>query len=341
MKQANANDAIAYTSEFLKSLHGVLTKGLGREDARFKPHHEGEWRDGYVEVRDGLHVYHVAPDPADVDALMAERLEYLEANRENPEYPTPILAGVAHFEVAEVHPFADYNGRAARLFATAVFYRERFLSRPLFSPERYYAEDKEAYFAALRAIKQTHTLEAWLEYYVRGLAVEFERVAERVRELAALTSSLPLPVQLTETQERIIALVTTTRTRSVTIAEVSEAVDVSASTASLQLNKLASIGVLRALGATRNRRFRLAAGAPSSGGRPRTWSEARIERRLRALTDQLGSWPTYRDFADARQLPLYAAAQRTGGLGYWRNRIELSPRYAEEEDESPALESQT
>lgn len=322
---SNARGEITYSSEFLKRLHGVLTRGLGREDALFKPHHEGEWRDGEVAVGDALHVYHVAPEQAVVDELMAARMEYLEERRDRADYPTPILAGVAHFEIAEVHPFADYNGRAARLFATAVFYRERFLARPLFSPERYYAEDKDAYYGALRAVKRTRNLEDWLAYYVTGLAVEFERVADRVRELAAVTRTLPLPLLLTSTQDRVIAMLTTNRSGNVTIREVAEAANVSARTASRDLNSLVSAGVLRAYGTTRNRRFRLAASSPSAGGRPRSWSDERIERRLRMLAEQLGAWPSYRDFERARLLPLYAAMQRTGGADYWRTRITAPP----------------
>ena len=35
-------EAMTYDPSFLKSLHGVLSRGLGRPDANFKPHHEGE-----------------------------------------------------------------------------------------------------------------------------------------------------------------------------------------------------------------------------------------------------------------------------------------------------------
>ena len=64
---------------------------------------------------------------------MANRLEWLEDRRTNSDYFGPVLAGLAHFEVAEVHPFADYNGRAARLFAAAVLAREGVIDRYLFS----------------------------------------------------------------------------------------------------------------------------------------------------------------------------------------------------------------
>jgi Fic family protein len=252
---------------------------------------------------------------------MVSRLQWLEHKRDHAEYPTPILAGVGHFEIVEVHPFADYNGRVARLFATAIFYREGFLSRSLFSPERYYAEDKDAYYAALRAIKRTHNLNDWHAYYVNGLAVEFERVAEKVKSLAAVTRALPLPLQLTAAQDRAIAMLTTERRRDITVSELADAADVSARTASRDLNDLVAAGVFRVHGTTRDRRFRLAAKGSSSGGRPRTWSDQRIEEELRILVGELGRWPTHRDFQRANQLPLYAAMQRTGGSDEWAKRI--------------------
>jgi hypothetical protein len=125
-------------------------------------------------------------EPADqiwATAVTSAALEWLETKREDVEYPAPVLAAIGHFEVPEVHPFADYNGRTARLFATAILCREGAINRPLFSPERYYAEDRDGYFAALRAIKQTRTLDAWLTYFVKGLAVESERVAAGVVEV--------------------------------------------------------------------------------------------------------------------------------------------------------------
>ncbi len=320
---AHSRGEIEYSPDFLKRLHAVMTKGLGRNDSRFKPHHEGEWRDGEVAIQDALTIYHVAPDQEKVPELMAARLEWLENKRANPDYPAPILASVAHFEVAEVHPFADYNGRTARLFATAVFYREGFLSRPLFSPERYYAGDKDCYYAALRAIKRTHNLNDWLAYCVVGLALEFERVAEKVKALSAVTRALSLPLQLTTAQEQAIAMLTTDQRRNLTVAELADAANVSARTASRDLNGLAAAGVLRAAGTTRDRRFRLAARDSSSGGRPRTWTERRIETELQSLVDSLGRWPTHRDFRRENRLSLYAAVQRTGGSRSWADKIQV------------------
>ena len=48
-------DDLELSTDFLKQLHATTTRGLGREeDDHFKPHHEGEWRDGVAVVVDQL-----------------------------------------------------------------------------------------------------------------------------------------------------------------------------------------------------------------------------------------------------------------------------------------------
>ena len=319
---------ITYIGDFLLELHGVLTKGLGRPSADvrgFQPHHEGAWRDGQVVVRDAIAIYHVPPPSDEVEELMLARLDWLERKRLTGEYPVPILAGVAHFEIAEVHPFADYNGRAARLLETAIFFREDFIARRLFSPERYHAENRDAYFAALRSYQRTRTLDEWLAYHVNGLAQEFDRVATRVEELNRLTQALPLPVQLTPVQERAIAELTTGATVEIRVGAFARDIGVGRDRVSNELNELDKLAILRAEGATRNRVFKLrrpwSAARPGTGGRPREWDEARIRGELTALIGVVGRWPTRKDFETAGKLGLYVAMSRHGGVKRWRNEL--------------------
>lgn len=324
--------AIAYTDTFLLELHGVLTKGLGRpsSDGRgFQPHHEGAWRDGQVVVRDALAIYHMPPPNDEVEGLMLARLDWLERKRVLGEYPVPILAGIAHFEVAEVHPFADYNGRAARLFETAIFFRESFIARRMFSPERYYAENRDAYIAALRTYQSNNrNLSEWLEYYVAGLVQEFERVAARVQELNQLTQSLSLPIQLTKVQERAIAELTMGVKADIRIGAFAKEIGIGRDRVSDELNELGKLGILKAEGMTRDRSFKLRrrrATPVATAGRPRTWDEARIRGELTTLINQTGRWPTRSEFEAARP-GLYVAVSRRGGVAHWRREFGYEAR---------------
>lgn len=147
-----------------------------------------------------------------------------------------------------MHPFADYNGRAARLFAVAVLTREGTLTRSLFCPERYYAEDREAYYQALRAVKRTHNLNDWLEYYVAGLASEMARVGTKVAELNQLTDRLVRTVQLNRNQEKIVAALTAGDRAAVSRPEVEAITGLNRSRAFEELATLVAAGVLRQRG---------------------------------------------------------------------------------------------
>lgn len=318
-------DAIWYTPGFVKELHRVLSSGLGRAEARFKAHHEGDWRDGQVAVGNALAIYHVGlgADYDEVEALMAERLEWLETKRGSSEYLGPIIAAVAHFEVAEVHPFADYNGRCARLLAHAVLVREGYDNRRLFSPERYYAEDRDAYYAALRVIKQTRNLNDWLVYYTEGLATEFVRAAELVRRVNFQTDALPLPVRLTRPQELVVAELTAGQRHSLTRVEVEQITGLQRSAAAEALKKLVDTGVLRRTGTGPRQTYELAARPRARRlGRRLVWSEDQIRSELVALATGLGRWPSVEDFRRERKMALYQAASRNGGIARWRAEIE-------------------
>jgi Fic family protein len=114
----HADGALEYEPEILLRIHGALTKGLGGTKSGFEPRHEGAWRDGIAVVADKIsgEVFHEGEPAELVPAYMEWLCEWLRKNRERREtYPVPVLAGVAHWAVTWIHPFADGNGRMARL----------------------------------------------------------------------------------------------------------------------------------------------------------------------------------------------------------------------------------
>lgn len=323
IEDAAAEGTIVYTPECLKTVHGVMSRGLGREDRPFKPHHEGNWRDGIARVEDAVAVYHEAPGSNydEVSALMEERLVWLEDRRTSDDYLPAVLAAVAHFEIVEVHPFADYNGRTARLFTHAVLLREGVIKRRVFSPERFYAEDKDAYYTALRAIKRQRHLNEWVAYFTDGLASEMERAADLVRRLNAQTASLPLPVQLTRHQEVIVAELTAGGRAFITRADAEGLTGLKKVQTANELSALVDAGVLRPRGAGPTRIYALAGGSASRLGRSPTWTPEKIEEELSKLMAELGHWPSFADFRSAGQTPLYQAVSRNGGVASWKARL--------------------
>ncbi len=318
---------IAYSADFLRELHGITTSGLGEPGSeRFAPGHEGVFRPGRAVVADAIgNVSHVAPPPAEVPKLVNDLCAYLEEKRvQGIDYPAAILAGVAHFRLADIHPFADGNGRVARLFATAVLFREGLVSRHLFSPERYYASDLPAYHAALASVHQrTNNMEHWLLYFTTGLAEELERVAARARELSDMTERITHATQLSAAQERAIAALTAGELRDISSPEYAELTGRSPASSRRDISQLVELDVLVRVGRGPSARYRLPAArrrlrAPRAARAGGPWTEERVRSEVAAFLDGRTTWPSFGEFRAAGLAAAYQAMSRHGGVARWR-----------------------
>jgi Fic family protein len=318
--------------DLLRELHGAATHGLGRDDdPHFKPRHEGAWRDGAAVVVDRItsQVMHEGPPAGEVEQCMQSMFAWLERMRAAGDSPF-ILAGVMHYGITDVHPFADGNGRAARLFQVGLLMEAGVLPGRIFSFERYYAEDRPAYYAALRSVRRnTFNMEAWLEYFLRGLAEEYERVAATVAELAQfLPGGFGEPLRLTPGQQRALAALKLQGRTEFVRRDYEAVAGVSRSAAGEDLRALVQHGVLAPRGGGRSTRYALPVPATPRErgmrrGRPATWSDSKIERELRSFLVGREHWPTPAEFRAAGEGPLYAAASRAGGIGRWRRIVGL------------------
>lgn len=99
-----------YQIEELKRIHGVMTKYLVEESGQFRRHEEG--------VFDGERCIFMAPPAQFVPELMQELFDWMNANKDTV-HPL-IMSAVFHYEFVFIHPFADGNGRMARLWHTII-----------------------------------------------------------------------------------------------------------------------------------------------------------------------------------------------------------------------------
>ena len=110
MAYENLSEINPYSIESLKEFHGIMTKYLVDEAGQFRKGEEG--------VFNGDVCIFVAPPARFVTDLMAELFDWMEKNHKTV-HPL-ILSAVFHYEFVFIHPFADGNGRMARLWHTAL-----------------------------------------------------------------------------------------------------------------------------------------------------------------------------------------------------------------------------
>ena len=315
---------------FLLDLHGCVMKGLGRPGGNFKPYHEGAWRDGRAVIPDNLgQSLHEGSPWEEVPGRIAGLSEWISQREQRlEEFPPPVIAGVAHYAITDIHPFANGNGRTARLSASAILLKHDYLPGRLFSFEAYYARDRDAYLAALRSVRdRTYNMEAWLEYYLEGLAEEYERVAAEVEELNRLGLGRAGPLQLSASQQRALSALAVRGQWEFTRADFERAAGVSRSTAGRDIDALLQARVIRRVPRTGGSASRYTfADRVQRPGRPRVWTRERIEDELRRFTADRDDWPKVREFDAADQRALYLAITRNGGAAHWAERLGLRRR---------------
>lgn len=193
-----------YNEGTLKELHNFTVKGLVPEDQ------VGKYRQVAVVLRDVLtgEVVHRPPAAVEVSYQMADFFEWFNDRIAWDLHPI-IKAGIVHYAIVNIHPFTEGNGRVSRAMATLVFLNEGYDIRQVFALEEYYDKNVAGYYYAIKTADQNpdHDLTNWLEYFVEGVAIEFNQVKEKVQHLSLdlkLKAQAGRQIFLSERQIKII-----------------------------------------------------------------------------------------------------------------------------------------
>lgn len=172
---------VSITEKIIQTLHALIMSD-GRR--RVKPI---LYRDGQNVIKDsgtGTIVY-MPPESKDVAGLMRNLVFWI---KENEELPRPIVAGIAHYQFATIHPYYDGNGRTARLLTTLILHLGGYDLKGLYSLEEYYAKNLLGYYRAI-SVGPSHNyyfgraesdITEWIEYFTEGMTFAFEKVVSQM-----------------------------------------------------------------------------------------------------------------------------------------------------------------
>ena len=186
----NYRDALYYITKFIEKkqkitvktileIHRLTTKKiLDKEKC-------GKFRKSnvYVVSRRGnkiIKVSYTGPIAGQVPKLMKNLVDWMKKSKKENICPA-IISGIAHAEIAAIHPFADGNGRTARLLATLILYKSGYDFRRLFALEDYYNQNRPSYYKAIHLGKDYQEraqgdLTDWITYFSHGFAHEMEKI---------------------------------------------------------------------------------------------------------------------------------------------------------------------
>ncbi|MDO8503831.1 MAG: Fic family protein [bacterium] len=170
-------------------------------------------------------------------------LEYLQTGSDHPI----IQAGIAQACLINIRPFSDGNGRVARLLSLLFLYKYGYDVRGFLVLSDYWRKDIKGLTYATKQSLETKNFTVWLEYFAHGILVETEKIAQNL-ESPVFQTDLPATFwKLNDRQKEILAILEQPET-TITNKKAQKLFKVSQITASRDLAKLASLGLLFAHG---------------------------------------------------------------------------------------------
>ncbi|HPJ17150.1 MAG TPA: Fic family protein [Candidatus Woesebacteria bacterium] len=174
-----------YSESIIKRIHELTTTKIISETE------SGKYRHQQVVLKNTKtgEIAHRPPPAIEVPYLMTDFVDWLNHPVSREIHPV-IKAAVSQYIMVAIHPFIEGNGRVSRAFSVLPLTVEGYDIKRLFSLEEYFDRNAENYYNTIQA---THQLSSeifkrdttkWIEYYTEALAIELNRVKEKVQALS-------------------------------------------------------------------------------------------------------------------------------------------------------------
>jgi Fic family protein len=241
------------TTKDILTVHDLIARDL------LPPKKAGAWRKNpvYIENQNQELVY-TAPAPEIVASEIRKLITWLS----NTTNVHPIIAAaVFHIQFVSIHPFADGNGRSARVLAMLYLGLKGYDFRSSIVLDSYYCENKRAYYDALHAAQGrdyqsalAKSLNSWLDYFTDG----FLSSAKVLRAtIAVLSGTIKMPDEVKRIKQDSADLLSYAKQfGSISLSEAEEVLaGVSQRTVQRKLRKLVDDGYLKMTGDARETRY--------------------------------------------------------------------------------------
>lgn len=159
-----------YNMKDLKKIHGIMTYLTVETSGKFRNNPEG--------VFDGEQCIFMAPSEKLVPELMDNLFGWM--NRQREDLHPLILSSIFHYEFLFIHPFADGNGRMARLWQNVLLskWKELFKFVPIESRIKQYQEE---YYAVIAKCNTDGNSNHFIEFMLKMIDETLEELIENTK----------------------------------------------------------------------------------------------------------------------------------------------------------------
>ena len=195
--------------------------------------------------------------PPEGESTLREKLANWEHFVHDAREIDPLIRmAVAHYQFEAIHPFTDGNGRTGRILNLLMLVEQGLLKQPILYLSRYILGHRSEYYERLLAVTRNGDWEAWLLFMLKGVAETASWTSAKIQAIKALEESAINWVRKSEpkiyTRELVEILFVQPYCR---IQNLVEAGIAKRQTASVYLQKLIDLGMLKEIAEGREKLF--------------------------------------------------------------------------------------
>lgn len=167
----------------LNETHQLLLRGVRGENKQpGEVRRSQNWIGG---SRPGNAAY-VPPPPNLLPEVLSAFERYIHAD---DSLPPVVRAGLLHVQFETIHPYLDGNGRIGRLLVTLLLEHWRLLTRPLLYLSLFFKRHRQEYYRRLNAVRVDGDWDAWLDFFLDGVATIADEAVATSRDLFTLVTA--------------------------------------------------------------------------------------------------------------------------------------------------------
>ena len=125
----------------------------------------------------------IPPPPHEVPNALGDLERFIHSK---DAMPALIRIGLAHAQFETIHPFLDGNGRVGRLLITFLLCEQQTLQSPVLYLSHFLKAERTEYYEHLQKIRDDGDWEAWLKFFLRGIADVSREATETARAIVDL-----------------------------------------------------------------------------------------------------------------------------------------------------------
>lgn len=125
----------------------------------------------------------VPPPPTEPADLLSDWERFAH---EESEMPLLVQNALLHAQFETIHPFLDGNGRLGRLMLVFFLVARERLPAPLLYLSAYLERNREMYYAALQALRESGDASPWIDLFLMSVKTEASDAVDRARQIITL-----------------------------------------------------------------------------------------------------------------------------------------------------------